>query len=61
MRLKCGKLLLNLANSIQAMTGMEDPRAGELYKQARAEAKACFAAAGLDYATGEEDKVRGAT
>jgi 2-dehydropantoate 2-reductase len=58
MRLKRGKLLLNLANSIQAMTGMDDPRAGELYKQARAEAKACFAAAGLDYATGEEDKVR---
>ncbi len=58
MRLKRGKLLLNLANTIQAMTGMDDPRAGELYKQARAEAKACFEAAGLDWAGGEEDKVR---
>ncbi len=58
MRLKRGKLLLNLANTIQAMTGMDDPRAGKLYKQARAEAKACFETAGLDWAGGEEDKER---
>ncbi|MDQ6697360.1 MAG: 2-dehydropantoate 2-reductase [Actinomycetota bacterium] len=58
MRLKRGKLLLNLANTIQAMTGMDDPRAGELYKQARSEARACFEAAGLEYAGSEEDRQR---
>ena len=58
MRMKRGKLLMNLANTIQAMTGMDDPRAGELYKQARAEAKACFEAAGLDHVGSEEDRQR---
>jgi 2-dehydropantoate 2-reductase len=57
-RLKRGKLLLNLGNSLEAMTGLADPRAGDLYKRARAEAKACFEAAGLDYSGGAEDQAR---
>ena len=59
MRLKCGKLLLNLGQRHPGDDRHGRPEGGRRsYKQARAEAKACFAAAGLDYATGEEDKAR---
>ncbi len=45
------KLLSNLANSIQAACGTaEHPATAELAKAARAEARACYAAAGIEVA-----------
>jgi 2-dehydropantoate 2-reductase len=58
MRAKYGKLLLNLGNAIEALTGERAFGVGELYDRARAEAEACFAAAGIDAATAEDDKAR---
>jgi 2-dehydropantoate 2-reductase len=56
MRLKYAKLLMNLANSLDAL--VPDARAGSLYKRARREAEECFDAAGIEYATTEEDRAR---
>jgi len=56
------KLLSNLGNAIQAACGThEDPVARELAKAARAEARACFAAAGIAIAdeTNEAERRRG--
>jgi 2-dehydropantoate 2-reductase len=52
-RWKRRKLLMNVANSVQALLGLG---AGQrLIELATAEAEECFAAAGLDVATVEED------
>lgn len=57
MRKKYTKLLMNLANALQAICGAgEDTR--ELARLAREEAKACYLAAGIDYASDEEDRER---
>jgi 2-dehydropantoate 2-reductase len=48
MRLKRAKLLGNLINGIQVVVG-DGEDAERLHEQATAEARACFAAAGLDY------------
>jgi 2-dehydropantoate 2-reductase len=56
MRLKYAKLLMNLANSLDAL--VPDARAGSLYRRARREAEECFDAAGIDYATTDEDRAR---
>jgi len=53
MRWKYGKLLSNLANAVEALLG-PDARGGALVRRARDEALACYAAAGIDYATPEE-------
>ncbi len=57
MRFKYQKLLMNLANAFQAACG-DDPDWGDLYARARAEAIACYEAAGIDYASDEEDRER---
>ena len=57
MRWKRQKLLLNLGNAVEALCG-PDARRGRLVGMARAEAEACFAAAGVDVATDEEDRER---
>jgi 2-dehydropantoate 2-reductase len=57
MRWKRGKLLLNLANAAEALSG-PPARRGEIIERARAEAIACFDAAGLSRTTEEEEEVR---
>jgi 2-dehydropantoate 2-reductase len=57
MRFKYQKLLMNLANAFQAACG-DDPDWGDLYARARAEAIACYEAAGIDYASDDEDRDR---
>ena len=57
MRAKYQKLLMNLANAFQAVCG-DDPGWGDLYSRARAEAIACYEAAGIEYASDEEDRAR---
>jgi 2-dehydropantoate 2-reductase len=57
MRWKYTKLLMNLANSIEAAVA-PDPRIGDLGKLVRAEGEACLHAAGIDFASREEDKER---
>lgn len=57
MRRKYAKLLMNLGNAVAAACG-PDANAGQLSDMARAEARACFAAAGIDVATDEEDRAR---
>ncbi|MFZ0171806.1 MAG: 2-dehydropantoate 2-reductase [Acidimicrobiales bacterium] len=53
------KLLSNLANAIQAASGTgEDPTARQLAKAARAEARACFAAAGIEVAEETDEAER---
>ena len=57
MRLKYGKLLSNLSNAVQAMFGIEgglDEVAAGLRQQVRAEGAAVLDAAGIDYASPEE-------
>ena len=58
MRAKYGKLLLNLGNAIEALTGERAFGVGQLYERARAEADACYAAAGIDAVSTEEDQAR---
>lgn len=48
MRLKYAKLLNNLANSVQALCGA-DAAAGEIVRNVRSEALACYEAAGIDF------------
>ena len=55
--LEVHKLLMNLANSIEA-TVTPDPRVKDLVLQVRAEGEACYRAAGIDFASAEEDKER---
>jgi len=57
MRRKYHKLLLNLGNALDAACGPAG-RASELYQLARAEAEACYRAAGIDFASDEEDRAR---
>ena len=57
MRSKYRKLLMNLANAIEAAVGHGDA-ANDLAERARAEAMACFATAGIDVASAEEDRAR---
>jgi 2-dehydropantoate 2-reductase len=57
MRFKWSKLLMNLANSLEAAIGPE-ARGSELHGAARAEAEAVLAAAGIDCASIEEDTAR---
>jgi 2-dehydropantoate 2-reductase len=52
-RWKRRKLLMNVANAVQALVGLGGGR--QLTELATAEAEACFAAAGLDVASIEED------
>jgi 2-dehydropantoate 2-reductase len=51
---KYGKLLLNLANVLEAACGMRDGAVGDVYQRARAEAEACYAAAGIDAPTDDD-------
>lgn len=57
LRWKYAKLLNNLANSADALLDDRDA-VGEMWARARAEALACFAAAGIDAATEDEDRAR---
>jgi 2-dehydropantoate 2-reductase len=57
MRWKRRKLLMNLGNSVQALTRPSE-RAGAVYAQAITEGEACFAAAGLEVTSAEDDKER---
>jgi 2-dehydropantoate 2-reductase len=57
MRLKYFKLLMNLWNVFDALVPEGDDT-GDLYQRARAEAEACLAAAGISYASQEEDRAR---
>jgi 2-dehydropantoate 2-reductase len=58
MRRKYTKLLMNLANSLEAACGMRNEEAGPIFERARAEGRACLAAAGIDAASDEEDRAR---
>ncbi|MFN0146025.1 MAG: ketopantoate reductase family protein [Dehalococcoidia bacterium] len=59
MRHKYNKLLgMNLSNALQVIAGDEAAGAADLMRRARAEAAACYAAAGIDCATEEEDRIR---
>jgi 2-dehydropantoate 2-reductase len=53
-RWKRRKLLMNVDNAVQALVGIDGSR--PLHELATAEAEACFAAAGWDVATIEEDR-----
>ena len=57
MRWKYTKLLMNLGNAVEAIC-VRDADAGELVRRARAEARATFDAAGIDYASVEEEAER---
>lgn len=57
MRWKRGKLLSNLANGAEALCGPA-ARRSVVAERARAEARACFAAAGLSVTTDAEDAAR---
>jgi 2-dehydropantoate 2-reductase len=57
MRFKYTKLLMNLANAVQALFG-QGTEDSDLVRRARREGAACFAAAGIDAATREEDLAR---
>jgi 2-dehydropantoate 2-reductase len=56
MRWKYRKLLMNLGNAVQALC--HSPGTGEIVKQAQAEGEDCLQAAGIDYASMEEDSER---
>jgi len=57
MRWKYGKLLMNLGNAVEALCG-RSARGGPVTPLARAEAIACFKAAGIGYVSDAEDKAR---
>jgi 2-dehydropantoate 2-reductase len=57
MRWKYTKLLMNLANAVVALSGSSDESA-ELRRAARKEGMAVLDAAGIDYASEEEDRAR---
>ena len=57
MRWKYRKLLMNLANAVEALTGPGD-RFGRLVREAQREGKDVLAAAGIDVASAEEDRAR---
>jgi 2-dehydropantoate 2-reductase len=57
MRWKYRKLLMNLANAVEALAGPEG-RFGPLAKEAQREGKEALAAAGIDVASSEEDRAR---
>lgn len=57
MRWKYRKLLMNLGNSVQALFERADG-ADTLAREVRAEGAAALAAAGIDHASGEEDRER---
>ena len=57
MRRKYAKLLMNLGNALDAACG-PGARRSPLFARAREEALACFAAAGIDCASEEEDRAR---
>ena len=56
-RWKAAKLLLNLANAIDAVCGLEGA-GGELYAQAQEEGRRCLAAAGIDHVSEKQDAER---
>ncbi len=60
MRWKYKKLLMNLGNAVDAICHRDDA-AIDLVMRARAEAVACFDAAGIDYASDEEERERRGT
>jgi 2-dehydropantoate 2-reductase len=57
MRWKYAKLLMNLANAAEALCGPAG-RDSDLARQARSEGEACLRAAGIDFASEEEDRLR---
>ena len=57
MRWKYGKLLMNLGNAIEAVSG-SPARTGSLPALARQEGVACLRAAGIDFVSESEDKAR---
>jgi len=57
MRWKYRKLLMNLANAVEALAGPEG-RFSALAREAQREGKAALAAAGIDVASSEEDQER---
>jgi 2-dehydropantoate 2-reductase len=57
MRWKYRKLLMNLANAVEALSGPEG-RFSPLAKEAQREGKEALAAAGIDVASAEEDRER---
>ena len=57
MRWKYRKLLMNLANAVEALAGPEG-RFGPLAREAQREGKEALAAAGIDVASAEEDRER---
>jgi 2-dehydropantoate 2-reductase len=57
MRWKYAKLLMNLGNAIEAICG-PGGRGGDLYAAARAEGEDCLHAAGIAFASPEEDAAR---
>ena len=57
MRWKYAKLLTNLGNSVEAACGLQ-ARNSALFERARAEGEACLAAAGIEWASGEEQDAR---
>ena len=59
MRWKYAKLLTNLGNAVEAICGPE-ARDSDLVRQVHAEGRTCLAAAGIDFAVGEEQKARAA-
>ncbi|MBL8777613.1 MAG: 2-dehydropantoate 2-reductase [Acidimicrobiales bacterium] len=56
-RWKAAKLLLNLANAVDAVCGLEGA-GGELYVRAQEEGRRCLAAAGIDHVSEEQDAER---
>ena len=56
MRWKYRKLLLNLGNSVHALCS--PPGTGDIVRRAQAEGEACLRAAGIDFASEQEDKDR---
>ncbi|MDC2956893.1 2-dehydropantoate 2-reductase N-terminal domain-containing protein [Streptomyces gilvifuscus] len=55
-RWQYAKLLSNLANALEAVTSTAGDRAGELYRRVRAEGEAVLDAAGIAYASAEEQR-----